>query len=376
MLDYCRRQSWPRRLLSPRPFLAILCLWFLLMHIPGWALGAELGPPPIFPQDLSGLELPAEERGLFAPEVLQVNPQNRQESRTFFNTYYLAATPPINWTGNRATCNAGTTAENFKDAVFRRVNYYRAMAGVPAGVVLSDTYSAKDQQAALMMSVNGTLNHTPPSSWSCYTADGAEAAGKSNLAMSTYNNGPELINLYLKDPGDANSAAGHRRWVLYPQTQNMGTGDLPPSGGWAVNALWIMDANIWGPRPPTREEYVAWPPPGYVPYQVVYPRWSFAFAGANFSGAAVTMKLKSNGVAIPAVKETLAPNFGENALVWRANGLSSDAVWPKPAADTAYEVTVTNVVISGSPRNFTYLVTVFDPATSKGAMPPLPLLLD
>jgi uncharacterized protein YkwD len=360
----------------PRTFLAILCLWFLLIYIPGWALGTELGPPPTFPKDLSGLELPAEERGLFAPQVLRVNPQNRQESRTFFNTYYLAATPPINWTGDRAICNAGTTAANFSDAVLLRVNYYRAMAGVP-GVVFSDTYSAKDQQAALMMSVNRSLNHTPDNSWTCYTTDGAEAAGKSNLAMGTPMVGPAFIDLYLKDRGDANYATGHRRWVLYPQTQNMGTGDLPPGGSfWAANALWIMDVNIWGPRPPTREEYVAWPPPGYVPYQVVYPRWSFAIAGANFSKAAVTMKLKSTGAAVPVVQEPLATGFGENTLVWRANGLSSDAVWPKPAADTAYEVTVTNVVISGSPCNFTYLVTVFDPATSVGVMPALFLLMD
>lgn len=34
---------------------------------------------------------------------------------------------------------------------------------------------------------------------------------------------------------------------------------------------------------------MAWPPAGYVPYQVIYPRWSFAIAGANFSQAAVTM---------------------------------------------------------------------------------------
>ena len=69
--------------------------------------------------------------------------------------------------------------------------------------------------------------------------------------MGTPMVGPAFIDLYLKDRGDANDATGHRRWVLYPQTQNMGTGDLPPGGSfWAANALWIMDVNIWGPRPP------------------------------------------------------------------------------------------------------------------------------
>ena len=50
-----------------------------------------------------------------------------------------------------------------------RLNYYRAMAGVPATVTFSDTYNAMDQQAALMMSANGQLSHSPPTTWTCYT---------------------------------------------------------------------------------------------------------------------------------------------------------------------------------------------------------------
>src|SRR3954464_7620558 len=62
----------------------------------------------------------------------------------------------------------------------------------------------------------------------------------------------------------------------------MGTGDVPSSGPAddpypAANELCVFDGNTFGPRPATREEYVAWPPPGYVPYQVVGPRWSFAY---------------------------------------------------------------------------------------------------
>ena len=159
---------------------------------------------------------------------LRVDPAHREASRTFFITYYQnAAAPAHGWTGDLAACDAGTTSAAFRDAVLLRINYFRAMAGVPAQVTLSDTYNAKAQQAALMMSVNDQLSHNPPATWHCYTADGAEAAGNSNLALGIY--GWDAITGYMQDPGTGNGAVGHRRWILYPQTQTMGTGDIPPT---------------------------------------------------------------------------------------------------------------------------------------------------
>ena len=120
-----------------------------------------------------------------------------------------------------------------------------------------------------------------------------------------------------------------------------------------------FDSNIWSPRPNTREEFVAWPPPGYVPYFVVYARWSFSYANADFSNATISMT--SNGNNIPTVTEPLAHNFGENTLVWIPMGLNHSDNWPQPNADTTYTVQVNNVSINGQPRNFTYDVIVIDP---------------
>lgn len=328
------------------------------------AIDFKLGTPPTAPLDLKGLSLSTLEKTY--SKLLEktqatpaVNPKNRASSLNFYNSYYLASgSQDISWTGNRNTCTAGTTASNFKDAVALRINYFRAMAGVPSAIVFSATYSAKDQEAALMMSVNQQLDHEPPDTWACYTANGAEAAGKSNLALGVC--GWDCISGYMKDPGSGNGAAGHRRWILYPQTQNMGTGDIPPSGGWASNALWAYDSNYGGPRPATREEYVAWPPPGYVPYQMVYPRWSFSYANADFSSAMVTMI--EDGVTVSTALEAVHTGYGENTVVWIPKGMSSGDYWPQPSANTKYHVTVSNVLIGGSPRSFTYDVTVFDPA--------------
>ncbi len=177
----------------------------------------------------------------------------------------------------------------------------------------------KAQAAALMMSVNNTLNHDPPVSWLCYSSDGHSGAGSSNLSLGV--DGWDAITLYMKDPGTTNYFAGHRRWILYPQTQVMGTGDIPAIAGYpASNSLVVFDVAHVEQRPATRETFVAWPPPGYVPYQVVYPRWSFALANADFSNVYVTMA--SGGSNLSATPAKLETGYGENTLVCISMGLT------------------------------------------------------
>ncbi len=286
-----------------------------------------------------------------------IDPTDRQTSLDYFNQVYRASEGiPISWTGSHADCNAGETSPTFREAVQLRINYFRSMAGVPGTIQLSDEYSRKAQQAALMMSVNGQLSHNPPPSWLCYTAEGAQAAGSSNLFLGVY--GPAAITGYMEDPGSGNYFVGHRRWILYPQTLQMGTGDIPNTGGyWPSNALWVFDENMWNPRPETREEYVAWPPPGYTPYQVVFPRWSFAYADADFSGATVAMS--SGGQNIPVALQPVVNGYGENTFVW----VPDIPIGSPPPTDITYEVTVTGVKVNGVPHIFTYQVILFDPGT-------------
>jgi uncharacterized protein YkwD len=297
---------------------------------------------------------------------ISLNPKSRPASRAFYNTYYKASEGAvIGWTGNHSACDAGETAEDFRDAVLLRLNYFRAMAGVPSGIVLSDVYNGKAQEAAFMMSVNKALSHSPPPSWTCYSADGAEAASNSNLSLGVL--GPMAITGYMKDPGSGNYAVGHRRWILYPQTQTMGTGDIPYVSNYLPsNSLWVFDSNLFGPRPPTREEFVSWPAPGYVPYQVVFPRWSFSYPSANFGAATVTMT--RGGVNISVALEVIATGYGENTIVWIPNQMNNGDIWPKPDKDTTFSVVISNVIINGIARNFQYDVTIFDPDVLRAAV--------
>ena len=100
----------------------------------------------------------------------------------------------------------------------------------------------------------------------------------------------------------------------------MGTGDIPPVGGRTANALWVIDDHTRDPRPATRDGFVAWRPAGYVPYQVVFPRWSFSYPDADFSQATVT--LTCYGQTVPIVQESVAEGYGENTLVWAISGMA------------------------------------------------------
>lgn len=300
--------------------------------------------------------------------ILSVNTASRAEVRAFHRAVYpVSDTVPMGWTGTlsgtpgvSAVGVAGDTAADFKEAVRLRINWFRAMAGVPATIQFNSIYSAKAQQAALLMAANNSLSHYPPATWLLYSADGAEAARNSDLALGW--SGPDAIRGYMLDHGANNAVVGHRRWILHPQTLWMGTGDVPATGDFpASNATWVIDGNAAAARPAVRDSFVAWPAPGYAPYQVVYPRWSLSFPQADFGAASVTMM--RGGAVVPVRLETVANGYGENTLVWVPDNLdaNNDEAHAKPAADVTYAVQVSGVVVGGQARTFSYEVKVFDP---------------
>lgn len=318
-----------------------------------------------------GLLLLAAAIGHAQPAALSVNTASREEVRQFFRAvYYASENAPMGWTGSYASGDAGDVAGGFREATRLRINFYRALAGVPADVTFSAAYNTRAQHAALLMSANDALSHTPPSSWMLYHPLAAEGALNSNLALG--HAGPDAINGYMADAGASNAAVGHRRWLLYPQTLQMGSGDVSGSSSGhaplAANAVWVIDATPGGqfgaPRPATRTTAVPYPPAGFVPYQVVWPRWSFSHPGADFSAATVTMARDGQAIAT-ALEPPAASALGEPTLVWayESRDTESIAAHDRPAADRVYSVNVSNVQIGGARQNFSYQVTVFDPET-------------
>ncbi len=287
-----------------------------------------------------------------AVDGLSVDSTDRRDVLAFYQCIYHASWDYEGnnmWTGAVAFCTPGTTSAIFKNDVRRRVNFYRALVGLPGDITFNATYSAKDQAAALMMSANNALSHTPPNTWSCFTTDGYEAAGASNLAWGTF--GPGSVDAYMRDDGANNIVVGHRRWILYTRAQVMGTGDIPFNVPYnSANALWVLGSFKPAPAP----TFLCWPNQGFVPASLSPARWSLSYPGANFASATVTMTQNGSPVPLTVISRT-DNGYGDNTIVWAPSGLPSSV-----SSDLPYVVTVSGIA-GGGPTTKSYTVTLFNP---------------
>jgi uncharacterized protein YkwD len=268
----------------------------------------------------------------------------------------------IGWTGSEAACNAGDVSSATRDKVVKRVNYYRAMCGLPS-VKLNPAQNSSCQRAALMMMANNNLNHTPPPSWKCYAQEGYDAASTGNLAIGWGSAEPDAnhsinaVSGYIEDPGGGNEIVGHRAWILHPALSAIGTGSVYDANhvyqnmhGAAANCIrWGDNLNGTSSGP----EFIAYPPADYVPSALVFPRWSFAVANASFASAKVVVK--SGGTSYQCNIIARVPQQGSinpaARIVWEPQGINI-------TKDMDFEVTVSNV--QGAPKStYTYTVKAF-----------------
>lgn len=322
----------------------------------------ELGPAPRL--DASTHVVTA--TGPEAPASVVIDPQNRNQVASAYQSIFVPqANVPSGWNGNVATCNAGTTSAAYRGATIERVNFYRALAGLPGNVTLLGTpQSTSTQAATLIFSANQQLSHSPPSNWTCWTQAGLDGAGNSNIALGFGSNaaaGTGAIDLYMDDSGSNNTAVGHRRWILYPPQKQMDSGSIPYNPQWAANALWVFSG--WGSGPPTPNG-VAWPSRGYIPWQLLPDasnRWSFSFKDANFANSTVSMT--RNGVPLGnPTYEAIQNGYGDNTLAWKPQGVT----YAQPVGDVTYHVTINGISGGGAPSSIAYDVIVIDPYVMLG----------
>ena len=260
--------------------------------------------------------------------------------------------PSAEFTGSVRDCEPGTTSQAFRDSVFRRVNWYRSMAGLEP-VTENPDRTREAQAAALIVAAQGDGSHSPPSHWRCWTSDGYEGASRSNLSLGRY--GLRAVDSYMRDHGSNNTQVGHRMSILEPWAGHVSTGDVP--AGRRANALSMAYTPIEGNEPQLREErgFVAWPPPGYVPARAVWGRWSFSLAGSSwsvnpehaayFSSATVTMFDHTGQIPT----RIIAASMGR--IVWAVAGDTNSVVHPQPrSADRCYTVTIRGVWLDYSPQ--------------------------
>jgi len=124
-----------------------------------------LGQPIKGPRDLSTLPSTGSLRRNATTPAFTVNNASREQVRQFYNAVYNASEGfQIDSTNDTANCVAGTESAAFQTAILWRINWYRAMGGIPAGITFYDFECAEDEAAALMMSANNSAG-TTPSTW-------------------------------------------------------------------------------------------------------------------------------------------------------------------------------------------------------------------
>lgn len=208
------------------------------------------------------------------------------------------------WSGSLDACDPGTMSQDGRDNALRLVNLYRFIADLPP-VTEDPARTTKAQACALMMHANGQLNHTPPMNWKCWTADGSSAAGQSNISSTP---GVLGVDLYMVDPGN-DTTIGHRRWLLSNYLGPIGLGST------SVNSCLM----VIGGNGNAGKAWLAWPPPGLVPYQALHvptvpwsdvdqTGWSVQSDGIDLSAATVAVSV--DGVDKPVAVNVLGKNYG------------------------------------------------------------------
>ncbi|MGE0786682.1 MAG: CAP domain-containing protein [Sandaracinaceae bacterium] len=159
------------------------------------------------------------------------------------------------WTPGTDSCDPGTLSMTGIDDTLRRVNMFRWLAGLPE-VGYDGSHHSELMECAHMMSMNRSLSHMPPTSWTCWATGGADAAGRSNIALG-YRSPGTAIDGYMTDVGT--ESLGHRRWILGTR---LGEVEIGYSEGGALpgQCLGVFDASGSSDR-----SWTAYPNPGFAP---------------------------------------------------------------------------------------------------------------
>jgi hypothetical protein len=121
-------------------------------------------------------------------------------------------------------------------------------------------------------------------------------------------------------------------------------------------------------------EYFGYPFHGFVPCQVVYPKWSFAIpGGADFALAVVEVKAGDKIIPCSIISRGKV-NYGDPTLIWVVKGIKEDYEYnyydmseKKKGFDglgllnKKITVNISNVKVGGKVKKYSYSFTIFDP---------------
>jgi len=300
--------------------------------------------------------------------------------------------------------SSGELHLDFVKDVERRVNFYRALAGVPAVASLMDNDTTKNsstiapvtgvspnrdpaltvtkadaaQQSAYLISRTATDSgsfaslataHEPTEAnipnLTAWSNEAWNSHRQSNTSYGFY--GPTAIDKYMwedvsgvNDDGSTktNREVPHRRKILLINATNFATGDMPaeltPKFRLPANALYYVQRDSEKSNASAR--FVSYPNNGFFPAPLNSPYWSLTHPNADFTNAIITMT-NSNGVPLAITNRT--PNSTPEPYVsWKVH---SSAEVRNITQDTTFHVTVSNFTISGVSASHSFSVTLINP---------------
>lgn len=255
------------------------------------------------------------------------------------------------------------SAVNRQEAL-NALNFVRYIAGIPSDVQLKDSYNDGCQIGSLVNAANNELSHYPskPEGMSDELYN-QQMSGKSNIAWNYGNLSKTVVYAWLHDTDSYNMAAlGHRRWVLYPEMQYTGFGQVE-----TYNSMYAFDRS----RSDTfAGDYIAWPAAN-TPYELMNDRW----------GEQAVFSVSLKNCTIPdksAVKVTMKSTKLNKTWVLDQNSQDTDSAYLN--IDTAYygyqpciifrteelpendtvDISITGVTKNGSARPIQYTVQFFN----------------
>ncbi len=283
-------------------------------------------------------------------------------------------------------CKEGTLKEAEKQKVLNLVNQVRAIHGLKP-VTYNYTKDIFVQKSALLSAANEQLSHTPPTTWKCYTADGSTGSGNSNLHIgwfygSTWPTTESSISSWIIDENV--DVCGHRRWLIDPFLKFIAIGRVDgasvqnPQFSVTGMSIYVIDdekQNIsdW------QNDFVAYPYQNY-PTNMVFTKenksWYFSFTAvfdkSNYwnnqkvSYSTATIEIKDEQNQIVPTSGVFSDNDGAgipNILKWKI---------PSVQKEVKYTVSIKNVDLNGTKKDYTYWFKITD---QSGQMPATPTLL-
>lgn len=286
-----------------------------------------------------------------------------------------------------ASCNEGKLKEIEKKKILDKVNYIRSLHGLKP---VTYNYSKDDatQKSALITAANEMLSHQPPSNWKCFSQVGYVGAEKSNLHIkwffgNSYPPSEESINSWMIDMNV--NVCGHRRWIIDPFLKFIAFGRVDANSSQNPQfkvtgaSIYVID-NEKQNLTDWDGEFVAYPYKEY-PTELVFDSknnyWHFHFTAiinkndwwsnrnVNYTGAVLEIKDENNNTVQFTDLSTNNEGFGvPNMLRWKITNLQKEK---------RYNVTVRNVDMNGTKKDFSYWFKVTD-KPSGGTLPEAPVL--